>query len=121
MISVNLAIVAGYVGDTPKVTVTTNGKKKVNLSLATTERGYTARDGSVVPDRTEWHNIVAWGALADIAEKYIGKGSAIYVQGKIHTRSYEGADHTKRYLTEIEADSIQFLDSKEKEKVYVGL
>jgi single-strand DNA-binding protein len=112
MISVNLAIVAGYVGDNPKVTVTTNGKKKVNLSLATTERGYTARDGSVVPDRTEWHNIVCWRNLAELSEKYIRKGSQIFVEGKIRTRNWTDQTGNKRYTTEILADNIRLLDKK---------
>lgn len=119
MISVNLTIVAGYVGDNPKVATTSNGKKRVSFSLATTERGYTTKDGNTIPDKTEWHSIVAWGGLADIAEKYIGKGSAIYVQGKNRTRTYDAADGTKRYITVIDAESIQFLDPKEKN--FVGL
>lgn len=66
------------------------------------------QNGTVVPDRTEWHNIVAWRGLADIAEKYIRKGTQIYVEGKLQTRSWE-KDGIKRYTTEIVADSIELL------------
>lgn len=111
MASVNLSIVAGYLGDNPKVTMTKTGRKVASFAIATTERGFQKQDGTVIPDRTEWHNIVLWGRLAETAEKYLHKGSSVYVQGKMRTRSYEAQDGSKRYITEIEGEIMQMLDS----------
>lgn len=77
MASVNLSIVAGYLGDSPKVAMTKTGKKVASFSVATTERGFQKQDGTVIPDKTEWHNVVLWGRLAETAEKYLHKGSGI--------------------------------------------
>ena len=111
MASVNLSIVAGYLGDNPKVTMTKTGKKVASFAVATTERGFQKQDGTVIPDKTEWHNIVLWGRLAETAEKYLHKGSSVYVQGKMRTRSYEAQDGSKRYITEIEGEVMQMLDA----------
>lgn len=106
--SVNKVILLGNVGKDPEVRYIDKNVSVANFSLATTERGFTMQNGTVVPDRTEWHNIVAWRGLADIAEKYIRKGTQIYVEGKLQTRSWE-KDGIKRYTTEIVADSIELL------------
>ena len=111
MASVNLSIVAGYLGDSPKVAMTKTGKKVASFSVATTERGFQKQDGTVIPDKTEWHNIVLCGRLAETAEKYLHKGSSVYVQGKMRTRSYEAQDGSKRYITEIEGEVMQMLDA----------
>lgn len=107
----NLSIVAGYLGDNPKVAMTKTGKKVASFSVATTERGFQKQDGTVIPDKTEWHNIVLWGRLAETAEKYLHKGSSVYVQGKMRTRSYEAQDGSKRYITEIDGEVMQMLDA----------
>ncbi len=109
--SVNKAILVGNVGKDPEVRYLEKNVAVANFSLATTERGYTMQNGTQVPERTEWHNIVAWRGLAELAEKYIRKGSQLYVEGKIQTRSWE-RDGIKRYTTEIYAESIQFLGRK---------
>lgn len=109
--SVNKAILVGNVGKDPEVRYLDKDVAVANFTLATTERGYTMQNGTQVPERTEWHNIVAWRGLATIAEKYIKKGTQIYVEGKIQTRSYE-KDGIKRYTTEIYADTIQLLGKK---------
>ena len=83
-----------------------------NFTLATTEKGYKTRDGKEVPDRTEWHQIVLWRGLAEVAEKYVHKGDKLYIEGKIRTRSYDAQDGSKRYVTEIFADSMEMLSSK---------
>lgn len=104
-------IAIGNVGQDPEVKLV--GESKVaNFSLATTERGFTKRDGTKVEDKTDWHNIVAWRGLADIIEKYVKKGDKIYVEGKVKTRSYDDKDGNKRYVTEIFADNIEMLSSK---------
>ena len=106
--SVNKAILVGNVGKDPEVRYLDSGVAVATITLATTERGYTLANGTQVPDRTEWHNIVAWRGLAEIAEKYIKKGSQIYVEGKITTRKWE-KDGIARYSTEIVAESIELL------------
>ncbi len=109
--SVNKVILVGNVGKDPEVRYLEKDNAVANFTLATTERGYTLQNGTQVPDRTEWHNIVAWRGLATLAEKYIKKGTQIYVEGKIQSRSYE-KDGIKRYFTEINAESIQLLGKK---------
>jgi len=113
--SINKAILVGNVGKDPDIRYFDRDNDKKNavasFTLATTERGYTLANGTQVPDRTEWHNIVAWRGLAELAEKYIRKGSQIYVEGKITTRSWE-KDGVTRYTTEIVADNIQLLGTR---------
>jgi single-strand DNA-binding protein len=110
--SVNKIILLGNVGKDPEVRYFDNGGAVANFTLATTERGYTAANGTQVPDRTEWHNIVLWRGLAEIAEKYVKKGSKVYVDGKIRTRSYDDANGNKRYITEVWGDNMELLDRK---------
>lgn len=109
--SVNKVILVGNVGKDPEVRYLEKEVAVANFTLATTDRAYTLQNGTQVPERTEWHNIVAWRGLATLAEKYIKKGSQIYVEGKIQSRAYE-KDGIKRYFTEIYADSIQLLGRK---------
>jgi len=109
--SINKAILVGNVGRDPEVRYLDKNVAVANFTLATTERGYTMQNGNQVPDRTEWHNIVAWRGLAEFAEKYIKKGAQLYVEGKIQTRSWE-KDGVKRYTTEIVADNIQMLGKR---------
>ena len=108
----NKVILVGNVGKDPEVRYVSNDVAVANFTLATTERGFKTRDGQDVPDRTEWHNIVAWRGLAKLAENYIKKGSQIYVEGKIRTRNYDDQNGVKRYVTEIFADVIQLLGRK---------
>lgn len=112
MASVNQATVIGFVGDVPKIITTSAGRKMASFAVATTEKGYTTQAGVTYPDRTEWHNIVLWGRLAEVAEKFLHKGSSVYVQGKMRSRSYDDKNGVKRYITEIEADTMQMLDRR---------
>ena len=109
--SVNKVILVGNVGKDPEVRYLEKNVAVANFPLATTERGFTMQNGTQVPDRTEWHNIVAWRGLAEIAEKYIRKGSQLYIEGKIQSRSWE-KDGIKRYITEIYAENIQLLGKR---------
>jgi single-strand DNA-binding protein len=109
--SVNKVILVGHVGKDPEVRYFDKDVAVANFALATTERGYTLQNGTQVPERTEWHNIVARRGLADLAEKYIRKGMQVYVDGKIQTRSWE-KDGVKRYITEVVAETIQLLGKK---------
>ncbi|MEA4840200.1 MAG: single-stranded DNA-binding protein [Bacteroidales bacterium] len=106
--SINKAILVGNVGKDPEVRYLDSGVAVATITLATTERGYTLQNGTQIPDRTEWHNIVAWRGLAEVAEKYIKKGTQLYVEGKITTRKWE-KDGVTRYTTEIVAENIELL------------
>ena len=110
----NKVMLIGNVGKEPEVRYVDQGQAVARITLATTERGYTLQNGTQVPDRTEWHNIVAWRGLAKLAENYIRKGTSIYVEGKIRTRSWvdEKNGNVTRYTTEIYADEIQLLGKK---------
>ncbi|MDR1563172.1 MAG: single-stranded DNA-binding protein [Dysgonamonadaceae bacterium] len=110
--SINKVILIGNVGKDPEVRYFDNGGAVANFSLATTERGYKLANGTEVPEKTEWHNIVLWRGLAETAEKYIKKGSKVYIEGKIRSRSYDDASGNKRYVTEIYGDTLEMLDRK---------
>lgn len=109
--SVNKVILVGYAGKDPEVRYLDKNVAVANFTFATTERAYTLVNGTQVPERTEWHNIIAWRGLAEIAEKYIRKGSQLYIEGKIQSRSWE-KDGIKRVSTEIYAETIQLLGKK---------
>lgn len=110
--SVNKVILVGNVGKDPEMKYFDNDVAKANFSLATSERGYTTSNGTQVPERTEWHNIVCWRGLAQIAEKFVRKGTMLYVEGKIRSRSYDDQNGVKRYITEVVADNIELLNRK---------
>lgn len=110
--SVNKVILIGNVGSDPEIRQTSGGLKVANFSMATTERGYTAQNGTQVPERTEWHNITCWGGSATLVEGYVKKGSKLFVEGKIKTRSYDDNAGIKRYITEIHVEKIELLGSK---------
>ena len=110
--SVNKVILIGNVGRDPEVRYPGPGQVIASFSLATTERGYTAANGTQVPERTEWHNIVMWGKNAEIAERYIRKGSQLYIEGKLRTRTWEDKNQIKRQVTEIYVDTFDFLGRK---------
>ncbi len=107
--SVNKVILVGNVGKDPEVRYLERNVAVANFPLATTEKGYKMNNGTEVPDRTEWHNIVAWRGTAEFVEKYVKKGSQLFIEGKIKTRSYDDKLGNKRYITEIYADSLQLL------------
>ncbi len=110
--SVNKFICIGNVGKDPDIKNFDNGSQVASFSLGLSERGYTAQNGTVVPDRTEWVNIVCWRGLAKIVEQYVKKGSQVYIEGKLRTRSYDDANGVKRYVTEVYVDDLQLLGNK---------
>jgi single-strand DNA-binding protein len=110
--SVNKVILLGNVGKNPEVRYLDSGIAVATVSLATSERGYTLANGTQVPERTEWHNLVLWRGLAETAEKYIHKGDKLYIEGKIRTRSYDDQAGSKRYVTEIFVDNMEMLTPK---------
>ncbi len=108
--SVNKVILVGNVGKDPEVKHLESNVSVANFTLATSEN-YTNKSGDKVTS-TEWHNIVCWRGLATIAENYIRKGSQVYIEGKLRTRTYDAPDGTKRYATEILADSLQLFGKR---------
>ena len=110
--SVNKVIWLGYVGQDPRVKYFDAGSAVATFSLATTERGYTLANGTQIPDRTEWHNIVASNRWAEIVDKYVRKGERLYLEGKIRTRSYSDQSGAMRYITEVYVDYMEMLSSK---------
>lgn len=113
--SVNKVILIGNVGKDPDVKYFDNGSAVANFTLATTERGYTAANGTQIPDRTEWHNIVCWRGLAKVAEQFVKRGTQVYIEGKIRSRTYDDANGVKRYVNEIYADNLELLGSRKRE------
>lgn len=109
MAGINKVILIGNLGKDPEVRTFENGSKKASFTLATSE-SYKDKEGKII-DQTEWHNIVCWRNLAEIAEKYLTKGKQIYVEGKLRTRSWED-NGAKRYITEIEASTFTMLGTK---------
>ncbi len=111
MAGVNKVILVGNLGKDPEVRSLDNGAKVASFSIATTE-SYTDKNTNQRVDQTEWHNIVVWRGLADVSEKYLKKGSQVYIEGKIKSRSYENKEGETRYITEIVANTMTMLGKK---------
>lgn len=107
MLGVNKAILIGNLGRDPELRYTPGGQPAANFTLATTER-WTDKNGQR-QERTEWHNIVAWGKLAELVNQYLKKGRSVYIEGRITTRSWDDRDGNKKYRTEIVANQVQFI------------
>ncbi|WP_103864801.1 single-stranded DNA-binding protein [Aquimarina sp. I32.4] len=103
----------GNVGNAPEIKTLESGKKVTNFSMATNE-SYKNSDGEKVQN-TQWHNIVAWGKIAEIIEKYVGKGKEVAIEGKLTSRNYETEAGEKRYVTEVVANEILLLGIKGEE------
>lgn len=102
----------GNVGKAPDVRYVDNGVATASFPLATSTPGYTLPNGTTVPERTEWHNILMWRKLAEIAEKYVHKGDKLYIEGQIRTRNYTDKKGITRYITEIWAEKMEILTPK---------
>ena len=113
MSGINKVILIGRLGKDPEIKSFENGVKKASFTLATSENRKD-KEGNRV-EQTEWHNIVCWRNLAEIAEKYLAKGKLIYLEGKLRTRSWEEANNVKRYITEVEVSTFTMLGSKAEE------
>ena len=105
--SVNKVIIVGRLGQDPELKYTPSGAGVCNFSVATTE-SWADKSGQK-QERTEWHRIVVWGKLAELCNQYLSKGRQAYIEGRLQTRSWEGKDGQKRYTTEINAATVQFL------------
>jgi single-strand DNA-binding protein len=110
MASVNKAIIIGNLGADPELRYTPSGQAVTSFSVATTDR-YKDKSGTQ-QSRTEWHNVVLWGRLAEIARDYLKKGNPVYIEGRIQYRSYDDKEGIKRYRTEIVGQSLQLLGGK---------
>ena len=108
--TVNKVILVGNVGKDPDIRYLEGGTAVCSFPLATSET-YRNRNGERITT-TEWHNIVLWRGLAEIAERYVKKGTQLYIEGRIRTRSWDDRDGNKRYTTEIIADNMQMLGRK---------
>jgi len=111
---VNKVILIGNLGQDPDTRYTPNGNAVVNLSLATDESYKDRQTGQLVP-RTEWHRVVLFGKVAEVAGQYLRKGSKVYIEGRLQTRKWQGQDGQDRYTTEIVVDiggQMQMLDSR---------
>ena len=103
----------GNLGKNPEIKSTDSGKKLAKFSVATNEI-YTNNKGEKVKE-TQWHNLVAWGKLADVAEKYLEKGTEVVIEGKILTKDYLDKDGNKKYATEIQVNEMLLIGSKNQE------
>ena len=110
--SVNKVILLGNVGQDPRVKYFDSGSAVATFSLATTERGYTLANGTQVPERTDWHNIVVSNRLASVVDKYVHKGDKLYLEGRLRTRSYSDQSGALRYVTEVYVDNMEMLTPK---------
>lgn len=111
--SVNKVILIGNVGKDPDVRYFDANKAVANFTLATTERARKGANDQVIPERTEWHNIVVRGGLVQVVEKYVHKGSKLYLEGKIRSRTYVDRENQTRFVTEIVVDELEILSRRE--------
>jgi single-strand DNA-binding protein len=111
--SVNKVILVGNVGKDPETRYLEGGTAVCSFPFATSET-YRNRDGEKITN-TEWHNVVLWRGLAEVAEKYVRKGSQLYIEGRIRTRSWDDRDGNKRYTTEVVGDNMQMLGKRSDE------
>lgn len=110
--SLNKVMLIGNVGKEPEVRYIDNGVATASLTLATDTPGYTLANGTQVPPRTEWHQVLLWRRLAEIVERYVHKGDKLYIEGQIRTRSYVDQQGHQRRITEIWAEHMEMLTPK---------
>ena len=108
---VNKVILVGNLGQKPEMRYTATQSAVANLSIATTE-SWKDKESGEMRDKTEWHRVVYFGKLAEIVEKYLDKGSSVYVEGKLQTRKWQDKDGVEKYSTDIISDNFTFVGSK---------
>ena len=114
MAGVNKVILLGNLGRDPEVRYTPSGAAVANFTIATSEE-WRDKDSGEKQERTEWHRVVAWRRLGEICGEYLHKGSQVYIEGRLQTKSWEDREGNKRYTTEIVAQNMQMLGSPRKE------
>ena len=113
----NKVFLKGNVGQDPRITTFQDGGKVAQFTLATTERGFTTRDGRQIPDETQWHNIVVKRTgLAGVCEQFVKKGTPLLIEGKIQTRTYQDNAGQTRYVTEIVVEEMELLGGQRREQ-----
>ena len=110
--SLNKVQLIGNVGKDPDVRYLDSGVAVATFPLATTDRAYTLANGTTVPERTEWHNIVLWRGLAQTVEKYVHKGDKLYIEGKLRYRSYDDQNGVHRTIVEVFGDNMEMLSGR---------
>ena len=110
MANLNKVMLIGRLGQDPEIRYTQSGSSVANVTIATNDY-WTDKQGGK-QERTEWHSLVLWGKLADLAQSYLKKGSQVYVEGRLQTRDWEDQQGQKHYKTEVVVTTMQFLDSK---------
>jgi len=110
--SVNKIILLGYLGKDPETKTFSDGGQVTNFSLATTEKGFTTKSGQQIPDRTQWHYIQVNGKMSEVADKYLKKGSKLYLEGIVRYRKYTDSNNVERQITEIHATTFDMLTPK---------
>lgn len=110
--AVNKVFLLGNVGNDPEIRES-NGGKFATFRLATTDKGYTKRDGTQVPERTEWHNIVVNGTIVQVIERYVKKGTKLFIEGKLRTRKYTDRNNVERLTTEVYLDNMELCGGKQ--------
>ena len=113
--SLNRVTLIGHTGKDPDVRTLDGGIKVASLSFATTDKAYTLPNGTQVPERTEWHNLILWNKTAELAEKFVHKGDKLYIEGKLRTRNYEDNKQVRHYITEVFVDYMEMLTPKVKQ------
>lgn len=108
--TVNKVILVGRLGADPEIRYTTSGRANANFSLATNY--YWKDQEGNKQEKTDWHRVIAWGKLAEIIGEWLKKGSAVYIEGRLQTRSYDDANGVKKYITEVVATDMEMLGSK---------
>ncbi len=111
----NKVMLIGNVGKDPDVRYYEADQAVAQVSLATTEKGYTLQNGTQVPDHTDWHNLVFYHGLAKVVEKYVHKGDKLYVEGRLRYRYYDDKAGRRHFVTEIIVDNMEMLTPKNKE------
>lgn len=112
MAGLNKVMIIGHLGQEPSLTTLNNGEGACRLSVATSKKWQDQRTGETV-ERTEWHKVVLYRKLAEIAGQYLRKGSQVYIEGELQTRQWKDKDGVERYTTEIIGNSLQMLGRKE--------
>ena len=108
----NKVMLIGNVGAEPEVRYVDQGVAVARLRLATSERGYTLPNGTQVPERTDWHNVILWRRLAEVVEHYVHKGDKLYIEGRVRYTTYDDKQGQRRFVTEIWADNMEMLTPK---------
>lgn len=110
MSSYNQVMLLGHVG-TKNIKTIANGVKVCNLSVATNQRGYTKKNGEVVEERTDWHNVVCWRSLAEVCDKFVKVGSQVHIIGELRNRTWQDKEGRTRVVTEVMANTLTLVGS----------